>query len=252
VRPAIDRRAQTRAIGRQRQHLHHAAKRVSAVEIASRAADDLHTVDRRRRHPVPVDPAAKRIVERHTVRQYQRTAGAGARHTAQRHALRRRVRHARGRSAEQREPGCLSQGIIERASGGVGELGRCHHGAARRAWQALDATAGGNHNRVREAHGPKHDAQRTGRRRDGHHDFREAVGADPQPIGRAVELETAVGPDRKGRFSPIRRDGDHPGFGHGGAGDVHDHPARRSLPGVRRRRAHQETQKGKPFHDYLY
>src|SRR5207253_8284131 len=96
---AFDERSTDGAIRPNGQELNDAAERVGAVQIAAAAAVDLDAIDGRLRHHVPEDPPSKRIVERHAVGEHERTAWRRPANPAQRHALRRWVRVARGRAA---------------------------------------------------------------------------------------------------------------------------------------------------------
>ena len=68
---AFDQHPTRRPAGANRQELNDAAERVGAVQVASAAAINLDPLDRGLRDLVPEDPAAKRIVERHTVSEHQ-------------------------------------------------------------------------------------------------------------------------------------------------------------------------------------
>ena len=111
---ALEQRAAGRPRRSQRQQLHDAADRVGAVEVAAAAALDLDAIDRRLRHLAPVDPPAEGVVERQAVGEHQRAALCRAADAAQRHALGGRIRRARGRAAEEREPGNHLQRVVER------------------------------------------------------------------------------------------------------------------------------------------
>src|ERR1700723_983635 len=85
--------------------LHHAAQRFAAVEAGRAFLGDLHARDRFGGDAVPENPAAERIVERNSILEDERTAGAVGTQTAQRDSLSRRVRGTAAGSAEQAKAG---------------------------------------------------------------------------------------------------------------------------------------------------
>src|SRR5437868_9854285 len=61
---------------------------------------------------VPINPAAKRIIEREAITQHQSTTGPARSQTAQRSALRGWVRGAAGGATEETEPGHLAEDVV--------------------------------------------------------------------------------------------------------------------------------------------
>ena len=123
--------AASATVGRRVTTCTHADQRVGAIQIAGAASHDLHAVDRRGRHTVPVHPAAKRIVEHLAVGQHQRTAGARGRQSPQTGALCRRVRAARRRPAEEAESRHDLEHVVERHRWRQREVARGEDGHGR-------------------------------------------------------------------------------------------------------------------------
>ena len=97
--------------------LHDAAQGSAAVELRGSALHDLESVEGGRGHPAPVDPAAKRVVQGHAVREDQGAAGSARADAAQRSALGRRVRDAAARAPEEGEARHLPQRVVHRERG---------------------------------------------------------------------------------------------------------------------------------------
>ena len=102
-----------RALGRARRQTNDPAERVVAVEIAGRAAHHVDLLEGRRRHAVPRNPAAERIVQRHVVGNDERPARSRRRQAAQRDALGGGIGDRRRRSTEETEAGHQPQLIVE-------------------------------------------------------------------------------------------------------------------------------------------
>ncbi len=125
---AFEERASQRPPRTHGQDLHDPGHRVGAIQIAAAAALDFDAIDRRLRDLVPIDPAAERVVERDAIGQHQRSAGSRAAQAAKRDALSGRVRHARGRAAEEREPRHHLQGVVDRQGSRRQQFGCGDHG----------------------------------------------------------------------------------------------------------------------------
>ena len=173
-----------------------AAHGVVAVEARRRVFGDFDAVDAHHRHAGPVDPAAERVVERHTVEQHQRAALAARADAAQRHALRRRLRHDAVRSAEETEARYGAQHIVDRhGRRRLDLLGRDDVHAGRRVAEPLLGAARGDH-----------DGLEDGRRLQRHFDFRAAANGlallgkaarpdhEDRTVRHGVEREAAVRP----------------------------------------------------------
>jgi hypothetical protein len=104
--------------------LNDAAKRVRAVQVAAAAAIDLDAIDCRLRDLVPEHPSAKRVVERHPVREHERTARRGAADAAQRHALRGRFAFLERSGRNSVNPGTRLQRIVDRHRGAGQQIAR--------------------------------------------------------------------------------------------------------------------------------
>ena len=83
-----------------------------AVQARGAAFGDLDAVDAGERHPRPIHPAAKRIIERNAVQQDQRAALTAWPDATQRDALCGRLRHEAAGPPEQAEARHLTQHII--------------------------------------------------------------------------------------------------------------------------------------------
>jgi hypothetical protein len=116
ARPRLPPSSSTRPtgrFGRTGQQLNDATERIGAIQIAAAPAIDFNAIDRCLWDFVPEHPSAERVVQRHAVREDERTAGRGATNAAQRDALRGRIRVARRRAAEQSKSRHRLQGIVD-------------------------------------------------------------------------------------------------------------------------------------------
>src|SRR6185369_7010044 len=70
----------------------YATERAAAVQIRSRAVEDLRTLQTHTRHTVPIHPTAERAIQRCAVVHNQRAARSIRADATQRNTLRRRIR----------------------------------------------------------------------------------------------------------------------------------------------------------------
>ena len=99
--------------GPPREDVDDATEGIVAPGARAAAPDDLDLLDALQRDAVPVDPAAERVVDRHSVHQHERPAGAARSDAAQREPLRRRMRDKARRAAEQAEARHLPEEVVE-------------------------------------------------------------------------------------------------------------------------------------------